>query len=349
MIDGYNRHPAAATVQVVEATDGAGKTGAPIEVPADPQGFFTIQGLQTGKRYQVTARARDGGRVLTGSITATPPDPRVLVRVLEDYAAPTPRPGGEKPSHGSDHAADPLLGGPQNADKGSNDSKGGTETNRQAPSSQSSTTPAAEIRSEVRPENIATKNTPRSEIPVIVPRWAPAERQLPPPEAPPRRETGPAQVPSCVLTGDTLHNLALNDLTGKPWEFRHHTGKLVLLDFFGTWCVPCIQAFPHLNILHDRYGSAGLEIVGIAYEEGTPLEQLATVNRVRVHRNIDYRLLLGGGRNKPCPVRQQFAVKRFPTLVLLDDSGKIVWSAEGDEAGQFQELEIILQQRLGGR
>ena len=54
--------------------------------------------------------------------------------------------------------------------------------------------------------------------------------------------------PSCVLTGQQLYNFALTDLNGQPWEFRNHRSKLVLLDFWGSWCMHCLNSIPHLRI-----------------------------------------------------------------------------------------------------
>jgi thiol-disulfide isomerase/thioredoxin len=155
------------------------------------------------------------------------------------------------------------------------------------------------------------------------------------------------RVPSCVLTGRQLDNFALNDLSGQPWEYRHHTGKLVLLDFWGTWCIPCRQAIPHLNILQATYGRSGLEVVGIAYEEGALQEQIRKVSSVRDRMGINYRLLLGSGSS--CPVRTQFAINAFPTLILLDRDNRIIWRAEGLDAYKLQELDTIIQQQLTGR
>lgn len=369
VIDGYNRHPAAATIQVVEAADQGGRAGAPIEVPADAQGFFTIHGLQPGKRYQVSARSRDGSRELTGTIVATPPDPRVLVRLTEDHAAPGPRPqpnnNPERPARPQEHAADPLLGAPSNNDKmvreparnaespAPQDSKSAPVERPLGPSPQASPS-SNETRSEVRPENIANQSLARGETrmpAVFVPAWVAPERKADAnnPESPaPREPAGPVPVPSCILTGNTLHNFALNDLADRSWQYRNRSGRLVLLDFWSTTCSPCLQALPQLNSLHNAYGATGLEIVGIAYEAGTPLEQKDKVNAVRRRNNIGYRLLLAGD-GKKCPVKAQFLVRGFPTLVLLDESGKIIWQHEGNDPERLEELKIIIRQRLRRR
>jgi hypothetical protein len=50
-----------------------------------------------------------------------------------------------------------------------------------------------------------------------------------------------------------------------------------------------------------------------------------------------------------CPVKQQFQVEQYPTTVLLDAQGRIIWRAEGLERPQLQELEIIIRQQFGFR
>jgi hypothetical protein len=88
-----------------------------------------------------------------------------------------------------------------------------------------------------------------------------------------------------------------------------------------------------------------LEIIGIAYVDGAPLERFEKVNRVRQGRNIEYRLLLGGDRNK-CPVKTQFGIRQLPALVLLDASGKISWRGDLD---QIEELDNIIRVSLRDR
>src|SRR5262249_40244145 len=129
---------------------------------------------------------------------------------------------------------------------------------------------------------------------------------------------------------------------GKPWEFRDRRGRLALVDFWATWCTPCVHAIPHLNVLYDKYGRYGLDVVGIAYDEGS--DQVQKVKRVQQRLAITYRLLLGGGSD--CPVKTQFQVRNYPTLVLVDETGRIIWRTEGLDAPKLRELEVILDRRL---
>ncbi len=157
------------------------------------------------------------------------------------------------------------------------------------------------------------------------------------------------QVPSCVLTGRQLDNFALYDLNGNTWEYRNHRGRLVLLDFWGTWCTYCVAGIPHLKILQDTYGPSGLEVVGIAYERGGTLqEQARAVGGVRDRKKINYQLLLGGDSGRgACPVRTQFGIDAFPTLVLLDASNRIIWRERGRlEQVNLHDLKIVIESQL---
>jgi thiol-disulfide isomerase/thioredoxin len=85
-----------------------------------------------------------------------------------------------------------------------------------------------------------------------------------------------------VRVGSRLDNFALYGLDGKPWELRkQRKGRVVLIDFWYSTCRPCLEALPHLVELDRKYGSFGLEVVGIAYEKGTAAEQAMRVRQVR--------------------------------------------------------------------
>jgi thiol-disulfide isomerase/thioredoxin len=347
ILDGFNRRPAAAYIQVSLVSTGTEPPGAPVEVAADNQGYFTIQGLQTGKHYQLVARTQDGERKLAGTVWATPPNPRLVIHISEDNvnpktpALPTapvwplPGPKGPAPTW-PDEAAPNNDGSPRPAGLGAP-----IKTNETEPS------PTAPVPTRpVRPDQIISVNPQVSRDP------APPPIADPPAEAPPSAAgvtpQVPAPVPSCALTGNTLANFALNDPNGQPWEFRQHRARLTLIDFWGTWCTPCLHAVPHLKVLQDNFGSYGLQVVGIAYEDGPLAEQVQRVNRVRQRYAINYQVLLGAER-KSCPVLQQFNVRSYPTLVLVDETGRILWRSQGLDSHHLAELDMLIRQRLGVR
>jgi thiol-disulfide isomerase/thioredoxin len=150
--------------------------------------------------------------------------------------------------------------------------------------------------------------------------------------------------------GRKLDNFALYAVDGKVWEFRkQRKGRLVLLDFWYSTCLPCRYALPHLVELQRKYGTFGLEVVGIAYEKGSPAEQVRKVREVAARLGVNYPLLLGGGSTDPCPVKRQFEVSAFPTAVLLDETGTIVWRSEGLDARSLYDLEMEVRRQLGMR
>lgn len=73
-------------------------------------------------------------------------------------------------------------------------------------------------------------------------------------------------------TGTGEHALApdfsLPDLTGHRVELSTYRGKVVLLDFWATWCDPCREEIPHFIELQDKYGGEGLQIIGVSMDDG---------------------------------------------------------------------------------
>src|SRR5262245_1478499 len=110
LIDSYNRRPGRSYIQVVSAAETADGSGKPVEVATDDNGYFIIQGLKPGQTYLLTARTRDGGRVLAGSVQATPPHPKLLIKLSEDLVSPhTPAlPSAPVPPSGPGPARPPL-------------------------------------------------------------------------------------------------------------------------------------------------------------------------------------------------------------------------------------------------
>lgn len=393
VLDSYNRSPIAATyIQIAEVGD-TGKSAAPIEVAADNRGYFMIQRLEPGHHYQLTARMKQGDRLMAGTVFATPPNPKILIQISEDFATkhtpdppgppkfpPSPKnsiPGQDTPpapswpdQSGQGASNVPSAGATITPPAPSPPDQAWTPSNTPRPNSYLNNTGGPGRGAELGPPTgMYGSPTPASPNPVP-PNGPPSPVIIRPegivhdnsqvradplidirPQVPqtPQVPSGPARIPSCVLTGNTLYNFALYDLNGQPWEFRQHQSRLVLLDFWGTWCSHCLVSVKDLNGLQDRYGRYGLEVIGIDYEgDALPQDQILKVRGARQRYGMNYRILLGGNQDT-CPVRAQFGVRNFPTAFLVDESNHVIWSSEGLGRQQVHELENIIRQRLGLR
>lgn len=364
-----NRRLNHAHIQVVDLQTPRANE-ASLSAETDPEGFFYIRGLQKGGHYRLIAKVREDGRFLAGALVASPPNAKVCIMVTDDpsvagdsFPDPSPLPGQapispSSPPGGPAAVLEPpvrpsaTIAPPENA----------------APRATGAPQPP------IDPSHVADgsanggfQKAPVANVPV--PNSLAPEGTIPPPPqyppAPPvqtqplssapnlgagiltRNLDDATPVPSCVLIGRRLDNMALYTLDGRTWEFkRNRKGRLVLLDFWGTWCPHCLRAIPYLCDLQGQFGPYGLEVIGVAYENGSLSEQAQKVRSARGRMIMNYQTLLGGPKGQ-CPVQNQFQIQQFPTLILLDESGTVVWRCDqGMSPEKLRELNQEIRKRL---
>ena len=124
-------------------------------------------------------------------------------------------------------------------------------------------------------------------------------------------------------------DLVLPSVDGSIVRLSDYRGKVLLVDFWATWCPPCQEMIPVLSGLHRAYGSKGLVVLGVALDrEG--LEILGPF----VHENqIPYKVLLGDNK-----VSAAFGgVQSIPTLFIVDREGRLVRKLVGfHSAGELE-------------
>jgi peroxiredoxin len=106
----------------------------------------------------------------------------------------------------------------------------------------------------------------------------------------------------------------LTDLSGKAWTFSELRGKVVLVNFWATWCPPCRKEMPDLEALYGRFGSKGFVVLGISDEEAAKVEPFIR------ERKISFPVLLDSGRK----VNEMFVVEGIPKSFVYDREGKLV-------------------------
>lgn len=106
-------------------------------------------------------------------------------------------------------------------------------------------------------------------------------------------------------------------LDGSRIDLADLKGKVVRIDFWGTWCGPCVAEFPALRLIYDAFHPHGLEVIGIAVDEPETLRDFFT--------KVDP-LPWGNIADKDGTFAEKYGIKSFPTLLIIDQEGKHVAS-----------------------
>jgi thiol-disulfide isomerase/thioredoxin len=109
-------------------------------------------------------------------------------------------------------------------------------------------------------------------------------------------------------------DFTLSDLQGKAWHLQELRGKVVLVNFWATWCPPCRKEMPDLEALYGKFKDQGFVVLAISDEEA------ARVSPYLAEHKVSYPVLLDPGRK----VNDLFIVEGIPKSFVYDRGGKMV-------------------------
>jgi thiol-disulfide isomerase/thioredoxin len=116
-------------------------------------------------------------------------------------------------------------------------------------------------------------------------------------------------------------SLKLTDIHGRKFSLADYRGKVLLINFWATWCIPCRTEIPDLAKLQREYRDQGLRVVGITY----PPQRLGEVRRAVRDLKIDYRVAIGTAATKSLFSASQ----TLPMTVVIDRKGIVRDVIEG--------------------
>lgn len=128
-----------------------------------------------------------------------------------------------------------------------------------------------------------------------------------------------AQVPALTI-GEPAPPLTLRTWLNlpegaKPPTLESLRGRAIMLEFWGTWCGPCVRAMPEVQKLHDRYADRGLTVLAISYEPPAKMQPFLEEH--------GYTMAVGSDPEKA--VVAAYGVRSWPTTVLLDKEGRVAY------------------------
>jgi thiol-disulfide isomerase/thioredoxin len=139
----------------------------------------------------------------------------------------------------------------------------------------------------------------------------------------------------------TLPPLALPDLEGKAHDSKEWQGKVVVLDFWATWCTGCRETIPVLARLHDKYGPKGLVVAGVSTDKG-PKEKVAKfVKKMK----MPYQVLWDAEDSQS----KVFGYEGLPSVYVFGRDGKLLKAMPQYTADQEKEMEAVVEGQFAAK
>lgn len=140
-----------------------------------------------------------------------------------------------------------------------------------------------------------------------------------------------------VKVGDAAPDFNLKDADGKEYKLADFKGKVVLLDFWATWCGPCVKAMPSIQKISETFKDKAVAVIGV-----NTWERKATAGPEFIKKKgYTYLNLLKGD-----DLAKAYGISGIPTLILIDKEGKILHTAVGFGPGEEEELTKLINEKL---
>ncbi len=121
-----------------------------------------------------------------------------------------------------------------------------------------------------------------------------------------------------VVEGEIFPDFSVVATDGEPLSLGQYRGKVVLIDFWATWCGPCLQELPNLQAIYERHHAEGFEVVGISLDKSrAALDGLVGRQRLPWRQFFD-------GKGWDNELSSRYGIRSLPATFLIDREGKVI-------------------------
>jgi thiol-disulfide isomerase/thioredoxin len=138
--------------------------------------------------------------------------------------------------------------------------------------------------------------------------------------------------------GDNAPSFVLLDINGQKLSLADVQGKIVLIDFWATYCPPCRKSIPFLNELQKNYGGEEFTVLGLSMDGSTK-----NVTAFKKVTPIDYTVLMATE-----DVARKYNIRGIPTIYLLDKEGRIIYKTLFVNEPEKEHIKEKIEERLQG-
>ena len=144
-----------------------------------------------------------------------------------------------------------------------------------------------------------------------------------------KKQAAAEKIRNSLIEGAKFPDFDEKDVDGKPFSLAAYKGKVVLVDFWATWCGPCVAELPNVMKAYEKHHAKGFEIIGISLDsDKSKLEKFTKAKNMTWQQYFD-----GQGWNNK--LSTHYGVNSIPATYLLDGEGKIIAkNLRGDDLEQ---------------
>ncbi len=140
-----------------------------------------------------------------------------------------------------------------------------------------------------------------------------------------------------VKNGSEAPQFTVKTIDGSMLSLNQLKGQTVLLTFFATWCLPCMEELPQLEKLHQEHKNSGLVVLCIGREH-----QLPELQMFNQSKSFTFNIAADPDRK----IYQLYAEKFIPRTFLIDKHGKIIYQSSGYNVQEFNKLRALVAKEL---